>query len=161
MHVCSSAAELSEKFSESQGTSVTDLSADVELFTLTQRRVSVDPALNAEYGRSDWKSRGNPAWKHGQSLKTCKTICILETAAALEERRRRLSSFVTAAAAAQQARVRTFIQHLCCKHLNNLKVYKNYWIKITQLLAPHSKDSYREESLSHQRWGDFPGCVWW
>lgn len=61
MHVCFSAAELSEKFSESQETSATDLSADVELFTLTQRRVSVDPAPNAGYGRSDWKSRENPA----------------------------------------------------------------------------------------------------
>lgn len=60
MHVCFRGAQLSGKVSESQLTSATDLSADVELFAVTQRRVSFDPAPHAEYGGSDSKSRENP-----------------------------------------------------------------------------------------------------
>lgn len=48
MHVCFSAAELSGKETGSQLTSATDLSADVELFTVTQLWDSFEPASNDE-----------------------------------------------------------------------------------------------------------------
>lgn len=60
MNVCFSAAEVSEKRSESQLTSAMDLSADVQLYTVTQRQVCFD---GAEHGAPR---------KHRQCLKHAK-----------------------------------------------------------------------------------------